>query len=105
TDPYELFVSSSRIAQHLEIAADRQQLLDGALAIEIHFDDGYRDILQSAVRASKDFGLNVTAFAPTAFLRGGQPYLWDRLHSALVRSTPEPALLSFLVLEIGTQHR
>ena len=105
TDPYELFVNPSRIQQHLEIAADRQRLLDGALSIEIHFDDGYRDIFGSAVSASKDFGLSVTAFVPTVFLHDRQPYLWDRLYSALLRSTPDPTLLSLLGSELGTQHR
>jgi GT2 family glycosyltransferase/peptidoglycan/xylan/chitin deacetylase (PgdA/CDA1 family) len=102
-DPYQLFVSSSHILQHLEVAADRQRLFDGALKIEIHFDDGYQDIL-AAVTAAKTFGLSVTAFVPTAFACEARSYLWDRLYAALVRSTPQPRLASFLASEIGTRH-
>ena len=104
TDPYRLFVSYSHILQHLEIAADRQKLFDGALKIEIHFDDGYRDIFEAATAASRDFALSVTAFVPTAFACDARPYLWDLLYAALVRSTPEPQLRSFLEAEIGTQY-
>jgi GT2 family glycosyltransferase/peptidoglycan/xylan/chitin deacetylase (PgdA/CDA1 family)/glycosyltransferase involved in cell wall biosynthesis len=102
-DPYQLFVASSHILQHLDIAADRQRLFDGALKIEIHFDDGYRDILETATAASKAFGLSVTAFVPTAFACEARPYLWDRLYAALLRSTPEPRLVSFLASDIGAR--
>jgi peptidoglycan/xylan/chitin deacetylase (PgdA/CDA1 family) len=104
-DPYELFVSSPRILQHFEIVADRQRLLDGALAIEIHFDDGYRDIFAAAISAAKTLGLNVTAFVPTAFANDGRPYLWDRLHTALMVSIPDSRLIALLASEMETRDR
>ncbi len=104
-DPYSLFVGPAHIAQHVDVVADRRSLLRDDLTIEIHFDDGYRDVLDAALAATRAPGVAVKAFVTSGFVFEARPFHWDRLNVALCRSNPDHAFCSALAAAIGVGDR
>ncbi len=56
-------------------------------SIMITFDDAYRDFGESAWPVLRRYGVPAVLFVPTAFPDRPIPFWWDRLYSALIRTT------------------
>jgi peptidoglycan/xylan/chitin deacetylase (PgdA/CDA1 family) len=98
-----LFVSKDRFAAHLEIIADRAATMGDALALAVHFDDGYRDTFEPALAAARIAGIKVGCFLPSAFVAAGRPFLWDRLRAGLDPRTGNSELAAAVAELVGTQ--
>jgi len=122
-DPALISATPAEFRAQLELIASRFHAISLADLLSAHlerrplpprsvlltFDDGYRDFVQHAWPALRDFGLPAVLFVPTAFPDAAtRGFWWDRLHAALAR-TPKQALeadgIDRLPIADGAQRR
>ncbi len=107
-DPFALAVAPARFREHLEVlAADARPMRLGDLthalrtgslparAVAITFDDGYAELLHTALPLLERRDLPATAFVATGFL--GREFWWDALARTLLAAAPAGQL----VVEVG----
>ena len=104
-DAHRLCVSPERFRQHMQWLHDRQcdvvplaELATSPSAgrprLAITFDDGYLDVLTSAVPILAEFGYPATVFIVGTALDGGREFWWDAIGRALSAETPLPTMLT-----------
>lgn len=112
-DPFDLCVSPSNLAKHLQLIRERftpvpladlvAGLRDGSLpegAVAVTFDDGYRDNLTVARPLLERYEIPATVFVVSRSV--GARLWWDELAAMLDPSRPLPSTLRFSIA--GREH-
>jgi peptidoglycan/xylan/chitin deacetylase (PgdA/CDA1 family) len=110
SDPWDLAVSPSHLAEHLEVLTRYgpvlqlqnlvRQLKVGNLpprAVIITFDDGYTDNLYNAKPLLERYDVPATVFLTTSNLGSDRELWWDELEKALLRTKRLPTTLCLKV--------
>ena len=90
-DPWHIAVSPHRFAEHMEVLAERRQVLplsglapgasrdSGLPQVAITFDDGYAGVIEHAQPVLEQHGFAATVFVTTGMLGSAREYWWDEL--------------------------
>lgn len=115
-DPWELCVSPSHFAEHLQVlqkfgSVVRLQQLNQTLKnnlrpnrqIAVTFDDGYVDNLHNAKPLLEKYEIPATMFLTTGYIEQKREFWWDELERILLQPGTLPEVLSLNVN--GTHHQ
>lgn len=115
SDPWELCVSPSHFAEHLQVlqklgSVVRLQQLNQTLKngkrphrqIVITFDDGYVDNLHNAKPLLEQYEIPATIFITTGYMQQKREFWWDELERILLQPKTLPEILSLNIN--GTNH-
>jgi peptidoglycan/xylan/chitin deacetylase (PgdA/CDA1 family) len=105
-DPFRLDVHPDRFRDHLDVLAERaevvplRRLVEGRVpprAIAITFDDGYADIFEHAVSELERRRFPATLFAVSDAIGSDEEFWWDALERCLLDPEELPANLELQV--------
>ena len=110
SDPWDLCVSPSRFAEHLDVLRSSYQVMrlgdlvtalkEGTLSkrgVVITFDDGYVDNLWNAKPLLESFRMPATVFVASGSLDSPTEFWWDNLERALLQPRKLPSSLKLRV--------
>ena len=114
-DPWGLCVSPERFAAHVELLAQRADVVpldrihdelrtrdQGRPVVAVTFDDGYQDNLTRAAPTLRRCRVPATVFLATGFIGARDAYWWDELAEIVLTINSYPGVA--LQLEVGGKH-